>query len=171
VLSVARFVYAYRRPVSGMIRRMKYQGVLRMADWMAKEIGEAVRRELPGRSDAIAFVPMHKARRRLPGGNHAEAIARALAPTLGVPCVAALMRTRETRQQARLGGPARRRNLEGAFRASDVRGLRILLVDDVLTTGATALACARALYAAGASDVQLIALAGAIDRVPPQKKE
>ncbi len=172
VLSAARFTYPYRRPVSGMIRRMKYGGVARMADWMARAMEQTVRRELPpGAVDAVVPVPMHPARLRVRGVNQAAVLARALAGRLGVPAVEALRRTRDAAQQARLTGAARRLNLDGAFAASaDVRGRRLLLVDDVLTTGATALACARALRAAGAADVWFIALAGSVDRAPRRKK-
>ncbi len=165
LIDAARFVFAYRRPVSGMIRRMKYQGVARMAGWMAAEMGEAVRRELPGGFDLVVFVPMHRRRQRMRGGNHAEAIARALAVELGLPVSESLVRVRDTQQQARLHAAARRVNLEGAFQAAaDVSGRRVLLVDDVLTTGATALACAGALRTAGARGISFIALAGAVDR-------
>ena len=171
LVSAARFVYPYRRPVSGMIRRMKYQSVARMADWMAREMETVVRRELPGPVDAVVPVPMHPLRLRERGVNQAAAIAGALSGRLGVPSLEALRRTRDTAQQARLTAAARRTNLEGAFAASpDVRGLRVLLVDDVLTTGATALACARALRAAGAADVLFVALAGAIGHGSSQQK-
>ena len=171
LISAARFPFPYRRPVKGMVRRMKYQGVTRMADWMAGEMAQITSRELPGEYDVIVPVPMHMKRLRLRGVNHAEALARALSGRAGVPCVTALKRSVDTPQQARLSGLARRRNLEGAFTASPcVRGKRVLLVDDVVTTGATALACAKALRAAGAIDVQLIALAAAIDHFPPQQK-
>jgi len=172
VISAARFPFAYRRPVSGMIRRMKYQGVTRMADWMAGEMLGAAARELPGGYDLIVPVPMHRHRLRLRGANHAAALAEAISRRAGVPCAQALSRTLDTPQQARLNAAARRKNLEGAFRASPcVGGRRVLLVDDVVTTGATALSCARALRAAGASDVNFLALAGAIDRNMSHQKE
>ena len=172
LVTAARFAFAYRRPVSGMIRRMKYQGVARMADWMAGEMLGAAERELPGGYDLIVPVPMHKKRLRLRGANHAAALADALSRRAGVPWTEALRRTVDTPQQARLHAAARRKNLEGAFVASpSAKGRRVLLVDDVLTTGATALACARALRAAGAEDVNFLALAGAIDRNLSHQKE
>jgi ComF family protein len=172
LISAARFPYAYRKPLSGMIRRMKYQGVARMADWMAGEMLGTAERELPGGYDLIVPVPMHKKRLRLRGRNHASALAQALSRRSGVPCGEALLRTVDTPQQVRQSAAARRKNLEGAFRAlPSVGGRRVLLVDDVLTTGATALSCARALRAAGASDVIFLALAGAIDRNLSHQKE
>lgn len=168
LIAAARFSYPYRRPVKGMIRRMKYQGVTRMADWMAEEMNRAVAGELPGGFDVIVPVPMHVRRLRQRGVNQAAALARALSARSNVPCREVLLRMRDTRQQARLSALQRRRNLEGAFVAfGDVRGLRVLLVDDVMTTGATALACARALRAAGAEEVLFVALAGAIDHNLP----
>lgn len=172
LISAARFPFAYRRPVRGMIRRMKYQGVARMAEWMAGEMLRAAERELPGGYDMIVPVPMHRKRLRLRGANHAEALAEALSRRMGVPSVKALLRTADTPQQARLSAAARRKNLEGAFAAlPSVGGRRVLLVDDVLTTGATALSCASALRAAGASDVSFLALAGAVDRNLSHQKE
>jgi ComF family protein len=172
LVSAARFPYAYRRPLSGMIRRMKYQGVARMADWMAGEMLGTAERELPGGYDLIVPVPMHKKRLRLRGLNHAAALADAISRRTGVPSAEALWRTVDTPQQARQSAAARRKNLEGAFAASpSVTGRRVLLVDDVVTTGATALACARALRLAGACDVIFLALAGAIDRNLSHKKQ
>lgn len=168
LISAARFSFAYRRPVKGMIRRMKYQGVTRLSDWMAGEMCGIALRELRGGFDLIVPVPMHARRLRQRGANQAEALARALAMRTGVPCALALARMVDTPQQAKLSAAERRRNLEGAFTASPLsRGKRVLLVDDVVTTGATALACARALRAAGAADVQLIALAVSIGQFSP----
>ena len=172
LITAARFPYAYRRPVSGMIRRMKYQGVSRMADWMAGEMLGTAERELPGGYDVIVPVPMHKKRLRLRGRNHATALADAISRRKLIPCEEALVRTVDTPQQVRQSAAARRKNLEGAFTASpSVRGRRVLLVDDVVTTGATALSCARALRAEGATDVIFLALAGAIDHNLSHQKQ
>lgn len=172
LVSAARFPYAYRKPLSGMIRRMKYQGVACLADWMAGEMQGTAERELPGGYDLIVPVPMHKKRLRLRGLNHAAALADALSRRTGVPSAEALRRTVDTPQQARQSAAVRRKNLEGAFAAlPSVAGRRVLLVDDVVTTGATAIACARALRAAGASDVNFLALAGAIDRNLSHQKQ
>ena len=99
-------------------------------------------------------MPLHPARRRERGFNQSELLAEALADHLGVPHVPGLIeRVRATPAQARLGPAARRRNLRGAFRVphpSRLAGRRVLVVDDVITTGSTLEACLDALDSAGA---------------------
>jgi predicted amidophosphoribosyltransferase len=99
-------------------------------------------------------VPLHSARERERGYNQAAALAEALASELAAPrWPGALRRTRATAAQAQLGGPARRRNLAGAFCAAHperLAGRRVLIVDDVLTTGATLEGCLDVLAGAGA---------------------
>ncbi len=161
-VALARYAYAYRRPVDRMIRQMKYGGVTMLTDWMGDEILRMLRAEGFPACDLVAPVPMHKSRRRARGFNHAELIARRVALGLGVPMELAVRRTRNTRQQATLSLRRRRGNLRGAFQA-DARaaGRRVLLVDDVRTSGATAIGCADALMAAGAAAVFVATLAGA----------
>jgi len=103
---------------------------------------------------------MHPRRLRQRGYNHAALLAEAAARQLSLPVEEALERTRDTAQQARLGGQERRGNQLGAFCVTgDAAGRRVLLVDDVCTTGATAGACADALLQAGASAVCLLCFA------------
>jgi glutamine phosphoribosylpyrophosphate amidotransferase len=99
---------------------------------------------------------------------HAELLARDVAARLNLPYVDALERTRNTRQQARLDDHARRVNLRGAFQVSQsVAGRRIILVDDVCTTGSTARECAKALKSAGAERVYLLCYTRAGKRAVP----
>jgi ComF family protein len=99
-------------------------------------------------------VPLHAARERERGYNQAAALADALAATLAAPRLPrALRRLRATRPQAQLSERERRANLAGAFgleRPASLAGRRVLVVDDVMTTGATIAACLEALRAAGA---------------------
>ncbi len=112
--------------------------------------------------DAVVPVPLHRTRQYERGYNQSEELARGLAAALEAPLAAqTLARPRATRPQARLPRARRWTNVDGAFaaQAQAVRGRGLLLVDDVLTTGATAAAAARALKAADASHVHLAVLA------------
>lgn len=114
--------------------------------------------------DAIVPVPLHPWRHRARGFSQAHALARAARRHGGVraPLLDALARVRPTEEQAGLTRAARARNVEGAFAATcDLAGLVVLLFDDVITTGATAAAATRALLAAGARAVDVLALARA----------
>lgn len=160
--SLARCVFAYARPVQGLIRAFKYGGVYRLAPYLARHMSDLMISQALEPPDALIPVPMHPRRQRQRGYNHALLLAQALSQQQDLPLLSdRLARVKNTRQQAKLSGAQRRTALEGAFEARDVAGKRLLLVDDVLTTGATACQCTRALLRAGARDVRLIALAGA----------
>lgn len=114
--------------------------------------------------DAIVPVPLHWKRRWRRGFNQSELLAKELSRRRRMPVVKALRRVRPTANQAGLTSAARRRNIAGAFQAkpgANLRGKRVLLIDDVFTTGATASACAAALKRAGAASVSLLTLARA----------
>jgi len=111
----------------------------------------------------LAPVPLHPARLRERGFNQSERIARVLAARLGLALTNTLLRrVQRTADQKQLDAAARGRNLQGAFRAEDCAGRRIALVDDVITTGATAEAATAALLAAGAAEVEVWCLARAL---------
>ncbi len=144
---------AYGGVVRAAVLGLKYR-----ADFAA---GRALARLLVGAAapaaaaELVVPVPLHAARLRRRGFNQAAFLARPLARALGAPLGAAtLRRTRATRALAGLDREAREREVGGAFtvrRPAAVAGRRVLLVDDVLTTGATAEGCCRALKAAGAA--------------------
>jgi ComF family protein len=158
----AAYTYgAYEGTLRRLIHLLKYEGVASVAAPLGKHLSEALPREQ--RFDCIAAVPMHWTRRFRRGFNHAELLAEELARRTGVPAKNLLRRKRNTAPQAQLTGAARRRNLSGSIGLgnSDVRDLRILLIDDVFTTGATANACASVLKRAGAAHVSVLTLARA----------
>jgi ComF family protein len=114
--------------------------------------------------DVIVAVPMFWGRRLLRRANSPEIIARILAARLHAPCCPLLARRRHTLPQGRLAAPARFENVRGAFsfrRNYDCSGARVLLVDDILTTGATCGEAAKVLRQHGASRVAVAVLARA----------
>ena len=145
------------------VHRLKYDGWWRVADSLA----EAMRglEPLTGQVSLIP-VPLGARRARERGYNQSERIADALARRLGAPVRTDLLRrVRETRTQTALTPEARRANLAGAFGAKDARGLAVVLVDDVFTTGATLASAAEALAAAGAASVDGVTFARALEPV------
>ncbi|HXE56887.1 MAG TPA: phosphoribosyltransferase family protein [Gemmatimonadales bacterium] len=141
------------------VHHLKYDGWWRVAEAMA----DAMRRLEPlAHAQVLVPVPLARRRERERGYNQSQRLAAALARWSGGRVLAgALARTRETRSQTALTPEARRANVEGAFGARGVRGLAIVLVDDVFTTGATLLAAARALRDAGAARVDAVTFARA----------
>lgn len=107
---------------------------------------------LPGPFDFATFVPANPHAER--DYNQSQLLAKHLGKALGIPVAATLERTRETRAQHDLRSRMRKANVEGAFRArTSLAGKRVLLVDDIVTTGGTLSDCARALYEGGAAQV------------------
>jgi ComF family protein len=134
-----------------LVHGLKYKGRPSLARAVAGAMCEALG---PEPYDLVVPVPLHAVRRRLRGYNQAAALAAAVGETLGVPPMEGLIeRSRGTGPQARLPGGSRRANLAGAFRVRrprQLRGRRILIVDDVMTTGATMDAVLATAAAAGA---------------------
>ncbi len=162
--SRARSVVLYDDLARSLVHRLKYKdrtelGRL-MARWMVRAGAEVI-----GPADAILPVPLHWRRRLSRRYNQSAELARVIAKEADrtyLPTV--LSRRKHTRQQVGLGAAARRDNLRGAFAVpeaarSAVFGRRLLLVDDVYTTGATARAAAAALLRAGADDVAVLTFA------------
>jgi len=149
-------------PVAEALRRFKYAG---RGD-LAGPLGHLARRAVRAAglvADVVVPVPLHPARLAERGYNQAALLAAEVARELGAPLEArGLGRTRHTAHQARLDRAARLTNVEGAFRVrapARVRGRRVVLVDDVATTGATLAACRDALLAAGARSVTALVVA------------
>ena len=151
--------YGYGGPLAVALRRLKYGGRVDVVDPLATLLTGA---GLPhaGHVDVVACVPLHRAKRRRRGFHAVELLAAPLADALGVPLdTRRLRRIRDTPPQASLPQKDRDANVRGAFVAAP-GAPRVLLVDDVRTTGATLRAASGALYRAGARRVRLLALAG-----------
>jgi ComF family protein len=146
------------------IHELKFSGRRRAAARLAELLLETeAARLLVATSDVLVPVPLHPRRLRERGFNQAALVAQELGRRGGRPCCPdALVRRLDTAPQAGLSAAARRRNVREAFavrRKASVAGKTVTLVDDVVTTGATALACGRELVAAGAREVRLLSLA------------
>ena len=153
----------YAPPLSDAIRRFKFEGRSELARPLATLLVPKLRELGLCARDAWVPVPLHRARLVERGYNQAALLARALATRSGATFAPLLLeRRRETDQQARLGRAARSENAFGAFALRrSFSGGRVVLVDDVVTTGATADAASRALLDAGAIRVTVLALARA----------
>jgi ComF family protein len=154
-LVAVRAACAYAGPVRQAIHRLKYQRERHLAEPLAILVEDCLAAR-PLAVDAVVPVPLDPGRQRARGYNQAALLATPLAQHLGRPLVVdALRRVRSTRPQVGLSARARRANVRGAFAAAAgaVAGARLLVVDDVMTTGATLQACAEALHGAGADAV------------------
>lgn len=161
--AVMRYDDASRPLLLGFKHADRTEAAPPFAAWMARS-GAALLAE----AELVAPVPLHWRRLLARRYNQAALLARPLAEHAGVPAVPdLLLRRRATPSQGRLSRAERRRNVTGAFavnprRAEALQGRRLLLVDDVMTTGATVSACARAALRAGAAAVDVLVLARAV---------
>lgn len=157
---------AYDPPLRDLIGLLKYQGVRSLAGWLGAWLALVPKRypEVAA-ADLVLPVPLHPRRQRARGYNQAELLARELGRSLGLPVKTRLfLRTEDTPSQTGLTRAQRVENVRGAFRTHDkLDRKRILLVDDVCTTGATVDACARALKRAGAQSVEVVTLARVVE--------
>jgi ComF family protein len=151
---------AYEGPLGDAITAVKYQ----QGSQLARALGTALGREVAHRGWRMAHVtsvPLHRSRLKERGYDQAERLARAVAGELGRPYRASLKRVRATRSQVGLDRDERCTNVQGAFRATAPLRYPVLLVDDVLTTGATTDACIAQLTTAGCPRVYVAVVARA----------
>lgn len=151
----AKALWYYRPPVKGLIYALKFQGRQDLA-WVLGGM-MADRLQATPLPDCLVPVPLHPARYRTRGFNQALELARPIAKKLKIPlCPNLCRRVLDTAPQRTLAASERRKNLRGAFVATeDLNGLRIAILDDVLTTGATVHEVASTLKRAGAAHVEV----------------
>ena len=153
---------AYEGTLRELVHLFKFEGIRTLAAPLAGLLAAACPRH--ERIDMVVPMPLHWRRYWERGFNQSALLADEIGRRMGIPVRPAVRRVRATAPQAGLTNARRRANVARAFlpsRRCAVRGLRVLLVDDVLTTGATAAACCRALRSAGAEHVALLTLARA----------
>jgi ComF family protein len=148
------------------VHRLKYGHKTCLGELLGRLLADLVRDDATlCRAEVVVPVPLHETRRRTRGFNQAEVLARGLAGASGRPLFChTLLKIRRTPPQTGLSRPLRRENLRGAFAVGDpglLRGRHVLLVDDVLTTGATATECSRELLSAGAKSVAVVTVVAA----------
>jgi ComF family protein len=152
---------AYAGPAQAAVAALKFRGAVHIADTMAAQV---CANAPPGWLDAAALVPapLHPARRRKRGFNQAERLARAIARRAGMPVADCLTRVGPRATQMGRGRSQRLAGIAGSIALSDAARAppgRLLIVDDVITTGATLAACAAALLDARATEVAALAYA------------
>jgi ComF family protein len=164
--SLVPFVYA--APLDGILHSLKYDGALANARVLGILLGRAaILQKREATVDLLVPVPLHPLRLAERGFNQSVEIARFVSRCVRLPCEPqALARVRATASQVGLARVERERNVQGAFaqgsRVERLRGKRVALVDDVMTTGSTAFEAARALLACGAACVEIWAVARAL---------
>lgn len=158
-------LFNFSFPIDRLISALKYHGRLVLADYFGQRLADRI--DSDGLPDLIIPVPIHAKRLQQRGYNQTLLLARVMAYRLKLPISAhQLLRVRDTRMQKTLHADERRSNLTGAFvwHGAPLTQQHVLLVDDVLTTGATAEAICRCLLAAGARQIDILVIARTLSR-------
>lgn len=165
-LSRARAPFLFEGPARSAIHRLKFSGWRAVAEVLGRAMAGVV---WDARPDAVTWVPLSRRRLAERGFDQAQALSLVVARRLGRPALPLLIRKADTAPQARRAGSDRRVAVAGLFGAEGRSPSRVLLVDDVLTTGATASACARTLREAGAREIALVTAARAVSAPLPAR--
>lgn len=170
-LRIARSACLLHHPADALVHQLKYRGWKRLGSFMADRMAAIpLPADVNTEARLVVAVPTTETRLRERGYNQAEVLAEGLSRATGRTLLPALRRTPGSSSQTTLQPVARLANVAGAFRPmdaveSDIAGEHLLLVDDVLTTGATVVACTEMLLAAGARCVSVLTFARATGRL------
>jgi competence protein ComFC len=155
--------YSYSGQVRQSIIRFKFQGQKQFASFYGEKMGEQIQKsELNLDFDAITSVPISAQRRKSRGYNQSELIARVVANRMGLPYREYLMKITDNKEQHKLSQKERQKNVRGVYQPlqqEEMIGKNILLIDDIVTTGATLSECALVLFQSGANEVNCAAIA------------
>ncbi len=151
-------LYVYNGVIKHIVQSYKYNDNKWLAEHMGKEMAGALSQKFVN-ADFICHVPLHKKRRESRGFDQSEELAKSISKTAGIPFVSALRRIKNTKTQTKLNESQRKQNIQGAFESLCAVGGNAILVDDILTTGATACECAKVLEKAGADNVYIMTFA------------
>ena len=166
-------LWYYEGDVRHSLLRYKFHGRQNYAQSYGRLLAMKLIREERADYDLVTYVPISDQRRRKRGFDQVEALSLAIAGELEVPHVATMKKVRHNKPQSGIVGHAQRRaNVLGAYEAleeADIAGKKILLLDDILTTGATAGEAARVLLTAGADEVHLAVVARANHENKPER--
>ena len=158
-------IWYYKDYIRSSILHYKFHYARHYAHGYGRILAMKLSREHPEGFDLLTWVPISPLRKLVRGYDQVELLARAVGAELGMKPVRCLRKIRHNRPQSSISGPAERRaNVLGVYRMEknmDVQGKRVLLLDDIITTGATAGECARILLTAGAGEVHLGCIAAA----------
>lgn len=152
-----RATMRYKEPFRSTLHRFKFREETHLAKPLAGQMMLAMDPAIE--YDVIVPVPISRERMKQRGYNQSALLAKALAEKTGIPYCGKLEKVKDNRVQHRLTAKEREQNVRGVYRAENCEGLRVLLVDDIVTTGATARECARMLYRAGAEHVGMVCCA------------
>lgn len=157
-----RSVYPYRGAAGGAIRRVKQEGTVEFVRFFGKQLAAVKMKAFPENGEmCIVPVPLHKSKLRRRGFNQARLLAEAVALETGLPVRELLFKTKKTKDQKQLALEQRKKNLSDVYRVKETEkaaGLpeTVLLLDDIITTGSTLTACAKALKEAGVKTVYFL---------------
>lgn len=172
VFTKNRSPFIYDGEVRRIIYKLKFGG----KKYIAQTLGGLMADEFLAsdmQADIIVFVPMTAKEEKKRGYNQSELIALEIGKRLNIPVLCALSKVRETKAQKQLNGKERVKNLEDAFRCDfkEVENRKILLVDDIFTTGATANECSKVLLKSKAREVSVLTCAVAVPKVLLEEKD